>query len=130
MYFRSAIKSHPGAGVLSPPPAPGWTFLSNHGHVLVCLARAADVRVREIAAQVGISDRAVLRILGELEAAGYLRRTREGRRSRYALKADLPLRHPVEAHRSVGDLVAAVGAPAAAARLTPPSAGRRRSRSR
>ncbi|HET8724033.1 MAG TPA: winged helix-turn-helix domain-containing protein [Anaeromyxobacteraceae bacterium] len=96
---------------MSAPAAPGWTFLSNHGHVLVCLARDPDVRVREIATRVGISERAVLRILGELEEAGYVRRIREGRRTRYALQAGLPLRHPVEAHRSVGDLVAAVGAP-------------------
>ncbi len=100
---------------MSAPPAPGWTVLSNHGHVLVCLARDPAVRVRDVAAQVGISERAVLRILGELEAAGYVRRTREGRRSRYALEAARPLRHPVEAHRTVGDLVAAVGVPPVAA---------------
>jgi DNA-binding transcriptional ArsR family regulator len=116
---------------MSVPPAPGWTFLSNHGHVLVCLARNPAVLVREVATQVGISERAVLRILGELEAAGYVRRDREGRRSRYAIQADLPLRHPVEAHRSVGDLVAAVDVPPAPAMgITPPSAVRRRSRSR
>ena len=100
---------------MSGPEAPGWTFLSNHGHVLVCLARDPSVRVREVATQVGISERAVLRILGELEAAGYVRRDREGRRTRYAIQADLPLRHPVEAHRSVGDLVAAVDVPPAPA---------------
>lgn len=131
MYQESPIKSHMGTAEVSALPAPGWTFLSNHGHVLVCVARDPDVRVREVATRVGISERAVLRILGELETAGYVRRTREGRRSRYALQAKLPLRHPVEAHRSVGDLVAAVGAPPEPATwLTPPSAGRRRSRSR
>jgi DNA-binding IclR family transcriptional regulator len=100
-----------GMAAMSAPTIPGWTFLSNHGHVLVCLARDPGVRVREVAVRVGISERAVLRILGELEAAGYVGRTREGRRTRYSLRAGLPLRHPVEAHRSVGDLVAAVGAP-------------------
>ncbi len=131
MYQESPIKSHSGTAEMSAPPAPGWTFLSNHGHVLVCLARDPAVRVRDVAAQVGISERAVLRILGELELAGYVRRTREGRRSRYALEAARPLRHPVEAHRTVGDLVAAVGVPPLpAAPLTPPSAARRRSRSR
>lgn len=93
------------------PPGPGWTFLSNHGHVLVCLARDPGVRVRDMAARVGISERAVLRILGELVAADYVRRARQGRRNRYAVRSDRPLRHPVEAHRRVGDLVAAVGAP-------------------
>jgi len=131
MYWESPIKSHLGTSQVSALPAPGWTFLSNHGHVLVCLARDPAVLVREVATQVGISERAVLRILGELEAAGYVRRDREGRRSRYAIQADLPLRHPVEAHRSVGDLVAAVDVPPAPAmRLTPPSGGRPRSRSR
>lgn len=110
MYSASRIKSRMGTGDMSASAAPGWTFLSNHGHVLVCLARDPGVRVREVATHVGISERAVLRILGELEAAGYVRRTRDGRRTRYALEAHLPLRHPVEAHRTVGDLVAAVGA--------------------
>ena len=91
-------------------PGPRWTFLSNHGHVLVCLARDPGVRVRDMAARVGISERAVLRTLGEFVKADYVRRAREGRRNRYAVRADLPLRHPVEAHRRVGDLVAAVGA--------------------
>jgi DNA-binding transcriptional ArsR family regulator len=114
--------------------APAWTFLSNHGHVLVCVARDPDVRVRDVARQVGISERAVQRILGELEGAGYLERRREGRRNRYAIRAGLPLRHPVEAHRSLGDLVAAVARPPgpssrAADGPAPPSRARRRTRS-
>ncbi len=96
-------------------PAHGWTFLSNHGHVLVCLAGDPSMRIREMALRVGISERAVQRIVGELTEAGYVRRTREGRRNRYTVQRDLPLRHPVEAHRRVGDLVAAVGAPAGGA---------------
>jgi DNA-binding transcriptional ArsR family regulator len=116
----------------SSPPGRGWTFLSNHGHVLVCLARDPGVRVRDMAARVGISERAVLRILGELVAADYVRRKREGRRNRYAVRADLPLRHPVEAHRRVGDLVDAVGAPEKpdAARITASPAPRARARPR
>src|SRR5512137_337118 len=110
MYNMSSIKSHLGLMPEGHPPGPGWTFLSNHGHVLVCLARDPGVRVRDVAARVGISERAVLRILGELVTADYVRRTRKGRRNRYAVRADLPLRHPVEAHRCVGDLVTAVGA--------------------
>ncbi len=83
-------------------PAPRWTFLSNHSHVLVCVAQDPEVRVAEIARRVGIGERAVQRILGELEDAGYLTRRREGRRNVYAVHLDLPLRHPLEAaHRLV-----------------------------
>jgi predicted ArsR family transcriptional regulator len=65
----------------------GWTFLTNHAHVLFCLAeRPDDVRVRDVAVRVGITERAVQRILGELEAAGYLERSRVGRRSVYVLQ--------------------------------------------
>jgi DNA-binding transcriptional ArsR family regulator len=110
LNHMSPIKSHLGATTERGPSGPGWTFLSNYGHVLVCLARDPAVRVRDMAARVGISERAVLRILGELVTAGYVRRAREGRRNRYAVRADRPLRHPMEAHRRVGDLVAAVGA--------------------
>lgn len=92
-----------------PPATPtAWTFLTNHAHVLVCIHRDERARVREIAAAVGVTERAVLRILGELEAAGYVRVTREGRRNRYAVRGGAPLRHPLEAHRTVDDLLALV----------------------
>jgi DNA-binding Lrp family transcriptional regulator len=83
----------------------GWTFLTNHGHVLVCLARDPNTRLRDIAAQVGITERAVQRIVGELEEAGYVERTRVGRRNTYVLHDDLPLRHPLEQHRVVATLL-------------------------
>lgn len=83
----------------------GWTFLSNHAHVLLCIARNPDARVRDIAAQVGITERAVQRILAELEAGQVLIRERRGRRTHYAIEASTHLRHPLEAHRSVADLV-------------------------
>lgn len=88
---------------------PAWTFLSNHGHVLLCIARDANIRVREIAAAVGITERAVQRILGELEEAGVIARTRKGRRTHYAINDGLPLRHPIEAEHSVGELMRLVG---------------------
>ena len=88
---------------------PSWTFLSNHGHVLVCIARDSDVRVREIAQAVGITERAVQRILGELEEAGVIVRTRKGRRTHYHINEGLPLRHPIEADHSVGHLMRLVG---------------------
>lgn len=90
-------------------PAPAWTFLSNHGHVLLCIARDSNVRVREIAGAVGITERAVHRILGELEEAGVIARTRQGRRTHYEIHEELPLRHPIEAEHSVGELMRLVG---------------------
>ena len=79
---------------------PRWTFLSNHSHVLICVAQDPGVRVADIARRVGIGERAVHRILGELEEDGYLTRRREGRRNVYAVRLDRPLRHPLEAaHR-------------------------------
>jgi DNA-binding MarR family transcriptional regulator len=89
--------------------APTWTFLSNHGHVLVCIARDPNIRVREIALSVGITERAVQRILGELEAAGVISRTRTGRRTHYEVNERQPLRHPIEAEHSVGELMRLVG---------------------
>ena len=83
----------------------GWTFLSNHAHVLVCLVRDPQARVREVADQVGITERAVLLILADLEAEGLLERVREGRRNRYVLHLDAPLRHPLEEHRTVRELL-------------------------
>ncbi len=87
---------------------PAWSFLSNHGHVLVCIVRDPNVRVREIAQAVGITERAVQRILSELEEAGVMVRTRQGRRTHYEVDERLPLRHPLEAQHSVGELVRAV----------------------
>ena len=87
-------------------PAQGWTFLTNHAHVLFCLAEQPDdVRVRDVAQRVGITERAVQRILRELEDDGYIQRSRVGRRSTYAVDVRLPLRHPIEAHRLVDDLL-------------------------
>ena len=88
---------------------PSWTFLSNHGHVLICIARDSDVRVREIAQAVGITERAVQRILGELEEAGVIVRMRKGRRTHYRINEHLPLRHPIESDHSVGHLMRLVG---------------------
>lgn len=86
----------------------GWTFLSNHTHVLVCLAGEDDPTLREIAARVGVTERAVQRIVAELEQAGVVERRREGRRNVYRLNTDVPLRHPLEAHCRVGDLIQAI----------------------
>ena len=84
---------------------PSWTFLSNHAHVLICIAGEPEIRMRDVALRVGITERAVQRIVAELEAGGYLTITRTGRRNRYEVNTALPLRHPVEGHRTVGQLV-------------------------
>ena len=86
-------------------PGRHWTFLSNHGHVLVSLAKDPEARLRDVARAVGITERAVQKIVADLEFAGVLTRERNGRRNRYQLDATLPLRHPLEAHRSVGALL-------------------------
>jgi DNA-binding MarR family transcriptional regulator len=96
----------------------GWTFFSNHSHVLFCLARDPDITLREVAEQVGITERAVQRIVGELEQAGVLTRTRDGRRNRYTLDPEVRLRHAIEGHCRVADLIALVVNEGAA----PPSA--------
>jgi DNA-binding MarR family transcriptional regulator len=90
--------------------AHAWTFLTNHGHVLLCLAADPALRVRDVAAQVGITERAAARILGDLVDAGYLVRRRTGRRNAYELRLDLPMRHPVEGTTRVRALVEAVSA--------------------
>lgn len=84
---------------------PGWTFLTNHTHVLLAVQRDPLLRQREIATLVGITEGAVQRIIGELEEAGYLSRERIGRRNRYAVSADLPLRHPLERDHTIGELL-------------------------
>jgi DNA-binding Lrp family transcriptional regulator len=85
-----------------------WTFLSNHAHVLVCLCADPRARVRDVAEGVGITERAVLSILADLEAEGIVERIREGRRNRYELRLDSALRHPLEQHRTVAQLVRAI----------------------
>lgn len=85
-----------------------WTFLTNHAHVLLCIAAEPDVLLRDVAERVGITERAVQRIVAELGEAGYLVRHRTGRRNHYTIKGDLPLRHPVERHQRVSALLALV----------------------
>lgn len=82
-----------------------WTFLTNHAHVMVCLGRDPDARIRDVADAVGITERAAQRIVAELEEAGYLERERTGRRNRYTLHGDMPLRHPLEGGHSIGELL-------------------------
>lgn len=95
---------------------PAWTFLTNHAHVLLCLARDPEARLRDVAQQVGVTERAVQRIVTELEEAGYVERAREGRRNTYVVRSGLPLRHPIEQHRTVASLIDLVDPAPSAAR--------------
>lgn len=84
---------------------PAWTFLTNHAHVLIAIARDPELRQRDIAHVVGITPGAVVRILHDLEENGYVTAERIGRRNRYHINTDVTLRHPLEANHSVGDLI-------------------------
>jgi DNA-binding MarR family transcriptional regulator len=95
-----------------------WTFLSNHAHVLVCLAMDNDARLRDVAQSVGITERAVQKIVSDLEAAGVLERERSGRRNSYRLNLEAPLRHALESHKTVGVLLSLVLDRAGLARVT------------
>ncbi len=88
--------------------SPSWTFLTNHSHVLICITEDPSARARDIAASVGITERAVQRIVTELCNAGYVTKAREGRRNRYTVHLNRPLRHPVEGHCTVSELLKTV----------------------
>lgn len=83
----------------------GWTFLTNHTHVLVCLLRDPETRLRDVATQVGITERAVQRIIAELEQAEVITRERDGRRNRYQINTQTPLRHPLEQGVTLAELL-------------------------
>jgi hypothetical protein len=101
MKQTAAIRGIP----TEPARGGGWLFLSNHMHVLASISRAPDATIRQTATRVGISERAAAQIIKDLEEGGYLTRTRIGRRNRYLLHRDLPLRHPLHSHRTVGELL-------------------------
>jgi DNA-binding MarR family transcriptional regulator len=82
-----------------------WRFVTNHAHVLEHIYTDPSARLRDIAAAVGITERTAAHIMNDLEAAGYLTKTRDGRRNRYVVHDELPLRHPRHRHRTVGDLI-------------------------
>ena len=84
---------------------PRWTFLSNHAHVLAVLHENPDVILREVALEVGITERAVQRIIQELEEVGFIEREKVGRRNHYRVFLNKPLRHPIEAHCTIGELL-------------------------
>jgi hypothetical protein len=87
-----------------------WTFLTNHAHVLLCIAADPDIRLRDAAVKVGVTERAAQRIVADLQAEGYLRVEKNGRRNQYEVRPDLPMRHPIEEHATVGSLLRLLGA--------------------
>ncbi len=91
----------------APEPA-SWTFLSNHAHVLLLIAQDPEIRLRDMADRVGITERAVQRIVADLEKDRYIEREKNGRRNHYLIHGELPLRHPIEAHRNVATLLSLI----------------------
>lgn len=82
-----------------------WTFLSNHGHVLVCLAMDPDARMRDVAAAVGITERAVQQIVRDLVAQDYVEKEKVGRRNRYRVVGSAHFRHELEAEVRLGEFL-------------------------
>lgn len=87
-------------------PAARWTFLTNHSHVLILLSRNSSMVLREVALEVGITERAVQRIVADLESSGVIKREKIGRRNHYQIQGSQPLRHAIECHRTIGELLA------------------------
>jgi biotin operon repressor len=85
-----------------------WTFLTNHSHVLIVLAQSPTMVLRQVAARIGITERAVQRIIAELHDAGFIEIEKVGRRNQYRIVARKSLRHPIESHHTIGDLIAMV----------------------
>lgn len=82
-----------------------WTFFSNHAHVLVCLAQNPGALVREVADRVGVTERTAMRLIARLEEAGILKRVKQGRRNFYQIETSEHLRHPLEAHCTIDELL-------------------------
>jgi len=101
-FMPAKTESQP---VIEQPQAASWTFLSNHAHVLLCIASHEDIRLRDVATHIGITERAVQRIVADLEQEGYLLRTKNGRRNQYQLYREESLKHPLESHRVLEDIL-------------------------
>jgi DNA-binding transcriptional ArsR family regulator len=84
---------------------PRWTFLSNHGRALLCIARDPDVRLRDIADELGITERSAYGLVSDLADAGYIEKEREGRRNRYRIEEDLPLPELTDRELAIGEVL-------------------------
>lgn len=88
---------------------PGWTFLTNHALVLSVLAKHPRITGRELSTTVGITERATRKIIADLEAEGYITKKKEGRRIKYRINPDLPMRHETYQDTAIGDFLKALG---------------------
>jgi hypothetical protein len=88
-----------------------WTFLSNHGRALLCIAHDPDVRLRDIADSLGITERSAYAIVNDLAEAGYVVKERDGRRNRYQLRPDLPLPETPDRGQAIGEVLAVLAGP-------------------
>ena len=102
---KKAKKSKKVAENVEKHEGPSWTFLTNHAHVLTVLDSEPTLVLREVALRVGITERAVQRIVVDLEQSGFIEITKVGRQNQYKVLKDQALRHPIEEHRSIGDLL-------------------------
>jgi IclR helix-turn-helix domain len=96
----------------------GWSFLSKHGRVLLCIAHDPDMRLRDIAASVGITERSAYGIVTDLTAAGYAVKQKDGRRNRYQIQAHLPLHEPTSQKLAIGEVLALLAGASAGRQLT------------
>ena len=90
------------------PTQRAWTFLTNHAHVLLAVAVTPDARLKDLASRVKVTERTATQILADLEAAGYIERSKHGRRNHYVVRPQHPLRHPLEEHHQIDDLLTAL----------------------
>jgi DNA-binding MarR family transcriptional regulator len=98
-------RAHLANASVSPATKPGWSFLTNHTHILVCLSRNPKTTVRELSDQVGVTERSVQRILSDLEESGVVKRSKDGRCNQYDVHLKFRLRHPLEADHTLGELL-------------------------
>ena len=90
---------------MAPSEKRQWTFLTNHGHLLVAISRRPEARIRDLAEEIGITERAAQLILRDLEDAGYVSKTKVGRRNHYTVEPGSHLRHPAESAVPIGSLL-------------------------
>ncbi len=96
----------------------GWSFLTKHGRVLLCIAHDPGVRLRDIAATVGITERSAYGIVTDLTAAGYAVKQKDGRRNRYQIQAHMPLPEPTSQHLAIGEVLALLAGASTGRQLT------------
>lgn len=108
MATRDTTEPTEPTATAQPPASRGWTFLTNHAHVLLCLSRNGDLTMRELAQVIGITERAVQATIADLVADGYLTAVKNGRRNTYTIHGDGRLRHPLESHHTIDELITAL----------------------